>query len=159
MLTVIKLLNGTIAALMYAPAMLWDIMYASPAKVITLETVARTSRDAEVRSRDLRQGIMERWSGKRLRNSAIYGVRVYRRGSMLHNHVDRSDTHIISAIVNVAQQVRCRHTRRHLHAGADGSGEQRSYPVVRRVPGTTHSPSSMSSTSCKQRASAECTRP
>ena len=51
------------------------------------------------------QGIMERWSGKRLKNSAIYGVRVYRRGSMLHNHVDRSDTHIISAIVNVAQQV------------------------------------------------------
>ena len=50
---------------------------------------------------------MERWSGKRLKNSAIYGVRVYRRGSMLHNHVDRSDTHIISAIVNVAQQV-CR---------------------------------------------------
>ena len=49
---------------------------------------------------------MERWSGKRLKNSAIYGVRVYRRGSMLHNHVDRSDTHIISAIVNVAQQVR-----------------------------------------------------
>ena len=48
---------------------------------------------------------MERWSGKRLKNSAIYGVRVYRRGSMLHNHVDRSDTHIISAIVNVAQQV------------------------------------------------------
>jgi len=48
---------------------------------------------------------MERWSGKRLKKSAIYGVRVYRRGSMLHNHVDRSDTHIISAIVNVAQQV------------------------------------------------------
>ena len=50
---------------------------------------------------------MERWSGKRLKNSAIYGIRVYRRGSMLHNHVDRSDTHIISAIVNVAQQVCC----------------------------------------------------
>ena len=50
---------------------------------------------------------MERWSGKQLKHSAIYGIRVYRRGSMLHNHVDRSDTHIISAIVNVAQQVRC----------------------------------------------------
>ena len=68
--------------------------------------------------RGLRQGIMERWSGKQLKNSAIYGVRVYRRGSMLHNHVDRSDTHIISAIVNVAQQVRCLLPWRQLHAGA-----------------------------------------
>ena len=49
---------------------------------------------------------MERWSGVKLKNSAIYGIRVYRRGSTLVNHVDRSGTHIISAIINVAQKVR-----------------------------------------------------
>ena len=48
---------------------------------------------------------MESWAGVKLKNSAIYGIRVYRRGSTLVNHVDRSDTHIISAIINVAQKV------------------------------------------------------
>lgn len=48
---------------------------------------------------------MEAWAGVKLKNSAIYGIRVYRRGSSLVNHVDRSDTHIISAIINVAQKV------------------------------------------------------
>lgn len=41
----------------------------------------------------------------KLKSSAIYGIRVYRRGSTLFNHVDRRDTHIISAIINVAQKV------------------------------------------------------
>ena len=31
---------------------------------------------------------------------------VYQRGCTLANHVDRAGTHIISAIINVAQQVR-----------------------------------------------------
>ena len=48
---------------------------------------------------------MEAWSGVKLQNSAVYGIRVYRRGSTLFNHVDRSDTHIISAILNVDQKV------------------------------------------------------
>mmetsp|Transcript_3198 Transcript_3198/g.9260 ORF Transcript_3198/g.9260 Transcript_3198/m.9260 type:complete len:542 (-) Transcript_3198:1506-3131(-) len=37
--------------------------------------------------------------------SAIYGIRIYTEGSSLIDHVDRPDTHIISAIINVAQDV------------------------------------------------------
>lgn len=38
-----------------------------------------------------------------LKHSTVYGVRVYPRGMILANHVDRVDTHVISAIINVAQ--------------------------------------------------------
>ena len=42
----------------------------------------------------------------KLQTSATYGIRIYRRGGYLGEHVDIRDTHIISAIINVAQQVR-----------------------------------------------------
>ena len=48
---------------------------------------------------------MEAWAGVPLNYQAVYGIRVYRRGSKLENHVDRSGTHIISAIVNIEQKV------------------------------------------------------
>eukprot|EP00208_Stichococcus_sp_RCC1054_P007059 CAMPEP_0206137300 /NCGR_PEP_ID=MMETSP1473-20131121/2453_1 /ASSEMBLY_ACC=CAM_ASM_001109 /TAXON_ID=1461547 /ORGANISM="Stichococcus sp, Strain RCC1054" /LENGTH=534 /DNA_ID=CAMNT_0053530323 /DNA_START=367 /DNA_END=1971 /DNA_ORIENTATION=+ len=48
----------------------------------------------------------EKWAGVAPQlPSAIYGVRVYTEGSVLQDHVDRSDTHIISAIINVAQDL------------------------------------------------------
>ena len=34
-------------------------------------------------------------------------LQVYQRGCTLANHVDRAGTHIISAIINVAQKVCC----------------------------------------------------
>lgn len=37
----------------------------------------------------------EEWSGIPLRNGQAYGVRVYKNGSTLVNHVDRSETHVI----------------------------------------------------------------
>jgi prolyl 4-hydroxylase len=49
--------------------------------------------------------ICERWSQKRLKLSSIYGIRVYARGTSLKMHTDTSDTHIISAIMNIAQEV------------------------------------------------------
>lgn len=55
---------------------------------------------------DLIRPVFEKWAGVApLQDSAIYGIRIYTAGAILQNHVDRSDTHIISAIVNVAQDV------------------------------------------------------
>ena len=44
---------------------------------------------------------LEQWSGVKLRDGQAYGVRVYRNGSSLVNHIDRSETHVISAIVHI----------------------------------------------------------
>lgn len=41
------------------------------------------------------------WSGMELDESACYGFRVYQRGSYLHNHVDRTRTHIVSSTICV----------------------------------------------------------
>lgn len=49
--------------------------------------------------------LLEAWAGKPLRITAVYGIREYQRGAVLDMHVDRVDTHHVSAIINVAQQV------------------------------------------------------
>lgn len=49
-------------------------------------------------SQDL-QPLHEAWSGMRLIESACYGIRVYQRGTFLYNHVDHTDTHIISSTI------------------------------------------------------------
>jgi Rps23 Pro-64 3,4-dihydroxylase Tpa1-like proline 4-hydroxylase len=48
------------------------------------------------------QSIHEEWSGCELVPSAVYGLRVYRRGQTLLAHTDTLDTHVISAIVHIA---------------------------------------------------------
>ena len=45
--------------------------------------------------------VHETWAGMRLTESACYGFRVYQRGSYLHNHVDRTQTHIVSSTICV----------------------------------------------------------
>jgi prolyl 4-hydroxylase len=47
----------------------------------------------------------EAWSGMKLAESACYGFRIYQRGSYLHNHVDRTQTHIISSTICVDHQL------------------------------------------------------
>ena len=49
--------------------------------------------------------LMEKWCGKALLPTYVYGIRVYHRGAVLKCHQDRMETHIISAIINVDQQV------------------------------------------------------
>ena len=49
----------------------------------------------------LLQPAHERWSGRELCESACYGIRIYQRGTYLFNHVDRTETHIISATICV----------------------------------------------------------
>lgn len=51
------------------------------------------------------QPVLEEWSGVPLEFTALYGFRLYHNNSRLANHVDRPDTHIISAIINVDQSV------------------------------------------------------
>lgn len=63
-------------------------------------------------SDELRQAIfnticpmLENWVRIKLKPSAVYGIREYQRGATLKMHVDRIDTHQVSMIINVAQQV------------------------------------------------------
>ena len=53
--------------------------------------------------------ILAEWIGvsdpSSLESTAVYGIRVYHNGSRLLNHVDRVQTHAVSAIIQVAQQV------------------------------------------------------
>jgi len=51
------------------------------------------------------QRVLEWWTGLPLKHTATYGVRTYHRGSVLVDHVDREDTHIASAVLQVAQDV------------------------------------------------------
>jgi len=51
-------------------------------------------------SREL-QPLHEAWSGMQLSESACYGIRVYQRGTYLYNHVDHTETHIISSTICV----------------------------------------------------------
>ena len=41
----------------------------------------------------------------RLKHTSTFGVRIYRRDSMLINHVDRMDTHLASAVLQISQEV------------------------------------------------------
>ena len=54
---------------------------------------------------DTLKSMMETWCGKVLMPTFVYGIRVYKRGAILKNHQDRLETHIISAIINIDQQV------------------------------------------------------
>lgn len=47
---------------------------------------------------------LSEWSGAILEPTYVYGIRIYHRGAVLKMHRDRSQTHIISAIINVAQE-------------------------------------------------------
>ncbi len=47
----------------------------------------------------------EDWSGMQLVDSACYGFRAYQRGCYLHNHVDRTNTHIISSTICIDSQL------------------------------------------------------
>eukprot|EP00633_Aureoumbra_lagunensis_P004753 CAMPEP_0197317340 /NCGR_PEP_ID=MMETSP0891-20130614/46584_1 /TAXON_ID=44058 ORGANISM="Aureoumbra lagunensis, Strain CCMP1510" /NCGR_SAMPLE_ID=MMETSP0891 /ASSEMBLY_ACC=CAM_ASM_000534 /LENGTH=422 /DNA_ID=CAMNT_0042807285 /DNA_START=197 /DNA_END=1465 /DNA_ORIENTATION=- len=53
--------------------------------------------------REMRQ-ILEWWTGLKLKHTSTFGVRIYRRDSVLINHVDRCDTHIASAVIQIHQE-------------------------------------------------------
>jgi len=49
--------------------------------------------------------LLEEWSGVKLKPTYVYGIRTYNNGAVLRSHRDRFDTHIVSAIINVEQDV------------------------------------------------------
>ena len=49
--------------------------------------------------------VLEVWSGIKLEPTYVYGIRIYHNGAVLDLHRDRIGTHIISAIINVDQDV------------------------------------------------------
>lgn len=57
--------------------------------------------ELNARSLQVIQPIVEAWSGTKLIGSMAYGLRVYRNDSTLNMHLDRSETHVISAILHV----------------------------------------------------------
>ena len=48
---------------------------------------------------------MEQWSSTELEPTYVYGIRVYGEDAILEEHRDRETTHIVSAIINVDQNV------------------------------------------------------
>ncbi len=66
-----------------------------------------------VRTQDALKPVAEEWAselsleqrGERVKvaGSVVYGMRRYERGATLAAHIDQKDTHIISAILNIAQ--------------------------------------------------------
>lgn len=51
------------------------------------------------------QQVLQWWTRKKLKHTSTFGARVYRRGSMLICHVDRQDTHLASAVLQLHQEV------------------------------------------------------
>jgi len=49
--------------------------------------------------------LAEEWANTKLKHEATYGIRRYTNGSWLTSHVDRFNTHVISAILNIGQSV------------------------------------------------------
>jgi len=47
------------------------------------------------------QQVLEWWAKQPLEHTTTFGLRIYRRGSMLINHLDRKDTHLASAVIQV----------------------------------------------------------
>jgi prolyl 4-hydroxylase len=54
---------------------------------------------------DMVQSRLEEWAGVELEPTTQYGFRDYKRGAVLSIHRDRENTHIVSAIINIAQIV------------------------------------------------------
>jgi hypothetical protein len=49
--------------------------------------------------------MLERWSNRTLQGTSCYGIRRYNEGNRLLMHVDTMETHAVSGIINVAQNL------------------------------------------------------
>jgi prolyl 4-hydroxylase len=79
-------------------------------------------------------GVMEDWYGDKLELTSIYGVRKYTNESVLRMHVDTANTHVVSAIINVDQEVNTPTTREENRKEGDGDddggGDDKDWPLV-----------------------------
>lgn len=70
-----------------------------PARMIELDAALRARISASM------QPLLEAWVSTPLKMTATYGIREYQQGAVLDMHIDRMESHIVSAILNVAQEV------------------------------------------------------
>ena len=49
--------------------------------------------------------VLEEWANTQLEPTVVYGIRIYGKDAVLKEHRDREQTHIVSAIINVDQDV------------------------------------------------------
>ncbi|CAM9557884.1 unnamed protein product [Heterosigma akashiwo] len=62
--------------------------------------------DTKTKIFDKLMPFLSEWSGvEDLEATAMYGIRIYTNGAELRGHCDRTDTHAVSAIINVDQDV------------------------------------------------------
>ncbi len=71
----------------------------APSHMIELDESLRSRISADM------QPLLQAWAAQPLRMTAVYGIREYQHGAILDMHIDRMETHIVSAILNVAQEV------------------------------------------------------
>lgn len=61
--------------------------------------------ELRTKTHDILKPILEKWAGIALQPTYVYGIRCYRRGARLLPHRDRLETHIVSATVNIFQDI------------------------------------------------------
>lgn len=75
----------------------------SPTYMISLDSSAlRGGRELKKRITETVKGELEEWTDNDITPTSLYGIRVYKSGSMLAPHVDRMPL-VTSAIIQVAQ--------------------------------------------------------
>jgi prolyl 4-hydroxylase len=67
--------------------------------------VIELSKQLKQETHDSLKPVLESWSKAELIPTFVYGIRIYEKGAVLSSHRDRLKTHIISAIINVDQEV------------------------------------------------------
>ena len=82
-----------------------DFISNSDQKQARASSLVDLSDDLRKEIHDALKVLMEQWCGNELLPTYVYGIRIYHRGAVLKCHQDRLETHIISAIINVDQQV------------------------------------------------------
>lgn len=80
--------------------------WSSPTYMLSLENPSLPGGGPRLKQRvwDAARDILQQWTGHDLTPSSLYGIRIYKAGSVLAPHVDRLPL-VSSAIINVAQDV------------------------------------------------------
>jgi len=73
--------------------------HGTPSEIIELSTELRRTIHSVL------QPLVEAWAGDLLEPTYVYGIRNYKRGSILKIHRDRLETHVASVILNISQTV------------------------------------------------------
>jgi prolyl 4-hydroxylase len=82
-------------------------MWSAPPSIVDLQNKSLPGGGHKLRQDvwDAAKEVLEEWTGQKLAHCSIWGIRVYKDGSILAPHVDRNPL-VSSAIINVAQDVR-----------------------------------------------------